>query len=59
MTPNILAKKDYDGGFEVGLYLGLNEIRNLSLIMNFITINYLFNFYFFYLSVSIFWIYLL
>ena len=28
---------------EVGPYLGLNEIRSLSPMMNFITISYLFN----------------
>ena len=30
-------------GHGVDSYLGLNEIRSLSLIMNFITISYLFN----------------
>ena len=30
----------------VGPYIGLNEIRNPSPMINFITINYLFNFIF-------------
>ena len=45
----------------VGPYIGLNEIRSPRPMMNFITINCLFNFYFwiypivfFYLSISIF-----
>ena len=31
-------------GHGVGPYIGLNEIGSPSLMMNFITINYLFNF---------------
>ena len=33
-------------GHEVSPYLALNEIRNSSPMMNFITINYLFNYIF-------------
>ena len=44
----IFKRFDEDGdgklmGHGVGSYMGLNQIGNPSLMMNFITINYLFN----------------
>ena len=39
---------------KIGSYLRLNEIEKSSLMINFITISYLFNYYFLDLSVSIF-----
>ena len=41
-------------GYEVGSYLGRSEIGNPSLMMNFVTISYLFNL-FLDLSVKIFY----
>ena len=41
-------------GYEVDSYLGLNEIKSSSPMMNFITISYLFNYIFLDLSVSTF-----